>query len=118
MNYRVFIDMKNENALYTVSMLSAMLEDGTGNYLDLLTPFVLYSLPKTIDSPISIDAVTEAMREFGFKDFPYKTSEKILNRLCKASGDDRVYVRQLIKRENTGFLQFIMLLTLRHAEPK
>lgn len=93
MNYRVFIDMKNENALYTVSMLSAMLEDGTGNYLDLLTPFVLYSLPKTIDSPISIDAVTEAMREFGFKDFPYKTSEKILNRLCKASGDDPVYVR-------------------------
>ena len=85
--------MKNENALYTVSMLSAMLEDGTGNYLDLLTPFVLYSLPKTIDSPISIDAVTEAMREFGFKDFPYKTSEKILNRLCKASGDDPVYVR-------------------------
>lgn len=93
MNYRVFIDMKNENALYTVSMLSAMLEDGTGNYLDLLTPFVLYSLPKTIDSPISIDAVTEAMREFGFKDFPYKTSEKILNRLCKVSGDDPVYVR-------------------------
>lgn len=85
--------MKNENALYTVSMLSAMLENGTGNYLDLLTPFVLYSLPNTVDAQISIDAVTENMREFGFKDFPHKTTEKILNRLCKENDDGQVYVR-------------------------
>lgn len=93
MYYEVYIDMKNENALYTVSMLSAMLENGTGNYLDLLTPFVLYSLPNTVDAQISIDAVTENMREFGFKDFPHKTTEKILNRLCKENDDGQVYVR-------------------------
>ena len=93
MDYGVYIDMKNENALYTVSMLSAMLENGTGNYLDLLTPFVLYSLPNAVDSQISIDAVTESMREFGFKDFPHKTTEKILDRLCKATADGQTYVR-------------------------
>lgn len=93
LDYGVYIDMKNENALYTVSMLSAMLENGTGNYLDLLTPFVLYSLPNVVDSQISIDSVTDAMREFGFKDFPHKTTEKILDRLCKTTDDTPVYVR-------------------------
>ena len=93
MNYGVYIDMKNENALYTVSMLSAMLESGTGNYLDLLTPFVLYSLPNTVDAQISIDTVTEEMRQFGFKDFPHKTTEKILDRLCKAREDGHIYVK-------------------------
>lgn len=93
LEYGVYIDMKNENALYTVSMLSAMLENGTGNYLDLLTPFVLYSLPNVAGSNISVDAVTEAMRDFGFKDFPHKTTEKILDRLCKSADDTPVYVR-------------------------
>lgn len=93
MDYGVYINMKNENALYTVSMLSAMLECGTGNYLDLLAPFVLNSLPNAIDSAISIDAVTEAMREFGFKDFPHKTTEKILDRLCKTTENTVAYVR-------------------------
>jgi len=99
----VFIDMKNENALYTVSMLSAMLESGTGNYLDLLTPFVLYSLPNTTDSQISVDEVTEAMREFGFKDFPHKTTEKILERLCKACGDGKIYVRSASVRKKRKY---------------
>lgn len=93
MGYEVYIDMKNENALYTVSMLSAMLENGTGNYLDLLTPFVLYSLPNTADSKISVDEVTDKMREFGFKDFPHKTTERILDRLCKANENRITYVR-------------------------
>lgn len=93
MDYGVYIDMKNENALYTVSMLSALLENGTGNYLDLLTPFVLSSLPNVVDSQISIDEVTEAMREFGFKDFPHKTTEKILERLCKEADNTPKYVR-------------------------
>ena len=93
MGYEVYVDMKNENALYTVSMLSAMLENGTGNYLDLLTPFVLYSLPNTADSKISVDEVTDKMREFGFKDFPHKTTERILERLCKANENGITYVR-------------------------
>lgn len=93
MVHEVYVDMRNENALYTVSMLSAMLENGTGNYLDLLTPFVLYSLPNTTDAKISVDAVTDKMREFGFKDFPHKTTERILDRLCKANENGITYVR-------------------------
>lgn len=87
----VIIDMKNENALYTVSMLSAMLENSSGDYLDLLKPFVLHSLPP-VGSTIDIDAVTIRMQEFGFKDFPHKVTEKILGRLCKASEDGNTYV--------------------------
>lgn len=75
--------MKNENALYTISMLSALLERGNDNYLNLLTPFILHSLPQEIGATISIDAVTEEMRNFGFKDFPHRTTEKILNQLCR-----------------------------------
>lgn len=103
MSKEVYIDMKNENALYTVSMLSAMLEGGTGNYLDLLTPFVLYSLPNIEGSQISVDAVTEAMHEFGFKDFPHKTTEKILDRLCKACGDGKIYVRFTSERKKRKY---------------
>lgn len=93
MGYEVYVDMKNENALYTVSMLSAMLENGTGNYLDLLAPFVLYSLPNMVDAKISVDKTTDKMREFGFKDFPHKTTERILDRLCKANENGITYVR-------------------------
>lgn len=93
MNDGVYIDMKNENALYTVSMLSAILESGTGNYLDLLTPFVLCCLPTAVDAPISVDLVTEKMYNFGFKDFPHKITERILDRLCKSDTDGNVYVK-------------------------
>ena len=89
----MYIDMKNENTLYTVSMLSAMLENGTGNNLDLLASFVLYSLPNTANSKISVDAITDVLREFGFKDFPHKTTERILDRLCQANENGIIYVR-------------------------
>ena len=92
MKFEVLIDMRNENALYTVSMLSALLENGSGNYLDLLTPFVLYSLPNTMNAQISVDEITESMRVFGFVDFPHKTTERILDRLCKVSDEGIAYV--------------------------
>lgn len=92
MSNEVIIDMKNENALYTVSMLSALLESGSGNYLDLLTPFVLYSLPSIANAEISIEQITESMREFGFQDFPRKTTEKILDHLCKGTDQGVVHV--------------------------
>ena len=75
-------------------MLSAMLETQDGSYYSLLIPFVLYSLPETKDAEISVDKVTEAMRKFGFVDFPHKLTETILTKLCTKEVDNQIYVRQ------------------------
>ena len=81
MRYEVYINMKNDNALCTISMLSAMLETQDGSYYSLLIPFVLYSLPESKDAEISVDKVTDSMREFGFVDFPHKLTETILTKM-------------------------------------
>lgn len=97
MKCEVYIDMKNENALCTISMLSALLENGNGDYYSLLIPFLLYSLPENKDAEISVDKTVLAMREFGFADFPYRLTEKLLYRLSKHSEDGKIYVRSKIK---------------------
>lgn len=94
MRYEVNIDMKNDNALCTISMLSAMLENQDGSYYSLLIPFVLYSIPEVKGANISIDKVTASMREFGFVDFPHKLAETILLKLCSKEIDGHIYVRQ------------------------
>ena len=94
MKLEVRIDMKNENALCTISMLSAMLEAQDGNYYGLITPFVLYSLPMKEGEEISVEKVTLELQKFGFVDFPLKLTEKILEQLCKKEIDKKIYIRQ------------------------
>lgn len=80
----VIIDMKNENALYTVSMLAAFAEKWNKNYLDLLKPFFLHCLPSQIGETIDIESISIKMTdEFGFEKFPRKVAEKILDHLCQ-----------------------------------
>lgn len=97
MKYEVYIDMKNENALCTISMLSALLENQEGDYYNLLIPFLLHSLPEHKDAEISVENTTMAMREFGFVDFPYKLTERMLNRLSRRGVKGEAYVRFKIK---------------------
>lgn len=61
MKYEVYIDMKNENALCTISMLSALLENQEGDYYNLLIPFLLHSLPEHKDAEISVEKTTMAI---------------------------------------------------------
>lgn len=98
MKYEVWINMKNDNALCTISMLSAMLETQDGSYYSLLIPFVLYSLPESKDTEISVDKITDSMREFGFVDFPHKLTETILTKLCTKEVDKQIFVRQQMRR--------------------
>lgn len=97
MKYEVYINMKNENALCTISMLSALLENQEGDYYNLLIPFLLHSLPEKKDAEISVEKITMAMREFGFIDFPYKLAERMLNRLSRQGAKGQGYVRSKIK---------------------
>ena len=98
MRHEVYLDMRNDNTLCTISMLSAMLESQNGDYYNLLTPFVLYSFPHSIDAEIVVGNVVQAMKDFGFADFPHKLCEKLLERLCRQAGDGNVYVRSEKKR--------------------
>ena len=94
MRFEVKIDIKNENALCTISMLSALLETQGGNYYGLLTPFILCSLPTAENTEISPEKVTESLHSFGFADFPNKLTETILTKLCSKPIDGQIYVRQ------------------------
>ena len=98
MRHEVYLEMRNDNTLCTISMLSAMLESQNGDYYNLLTPFVLYSFPHSIDAEIVVGNVVQAMKDFGFADFPHKLCEKLLERLCRQAGDGNVYVRSEKKR--------------------
>ena len=80
----VIIDMKNENALYTVSMLAAFAEKWNKNYMDLLKPFLLHCLPSQIGEGIDIEIISKKMTtKFGFEKFPRKVAEKILDQLSQ-----------------------------------
>ena len=98
MKYEVYIDMKNDNALCTISMLSALLETQGGNYYNLLAPFILYSLPDEVGARISVSEITESMKAFGFIDFPQKLTERLLSKLCREHGDGKTYVQARMER--------------------
>lgn len=92
MQFEVYIDMNNENALYTVSMLSAMLETQDGDYYNLIIPFVLHCIPKERGIEVNVDDVASRMKEFGFVDFPIKLTESLLDKLCKPWKDGKTYI--------------------------
>lgn len=93
MNCEVIIDMRNDNTLCTISMLSAILENQDGDYYSLLTPFILCSLPKTLGAEIIVNDVALAMNNYGFVDFPYRLCETLLERLCRKTDDGHIYVQ-------------------------
>lgn len=79
----VRLDMKNNNALISVAMLSAFL-DNQKDYLDMISPFVLNELKGHIGDKIDEKAIQEKMRaEYGFEDIPIHVIDKILNRASK-----------------------------------
>jgi len=104
MNCEVIIDMRNDNTLCTISMLSAMLENQDGDYYSLLMPFVLCSLPKTLGTEIIVNDVTQAMNNYGFVDFPYRLCETLLERLCRKTDDGHIYVKY--KKVDAGKKRF------------
>ena len=85
--------MKNTNALYTVSMLAALIEGGQTNYYDLLAPFIIYCLPREHGAVVDVKDVTEKMQqEFGFETFIGKMTEKMLERMCSYEDAGKRYV--------------------------
>ena len=73
------------NIVLTTSavMMETMWEEKRKDLLDLITPFVLYSIAQktSIGGEIKIDYITQSMCVFyGYKDVPESVIRKILNR--------------------------------------
>lgn len=94
----VRLNMGNPNALCTVGMLSALLEKDKRDYIDLISPFVLATLPDTVGEEINATEIQTALKQnFGFEDMPLDFIKGILQRYTKHRLGQDPYV-QRVKR--------------------
>ena len=83
----VMLDMRNPNTLCTVGVLSALLEDGSRDYTDLISPFILAAVPGNVGDIVDLAAVQQTVRnEFGFEKMPLNFIRGVLNRYAKQDG--------------------------------
>lgn len=81
------IDMRNQNALCTVGMLSALLENGSQDYTDLISPFILASTPENVGEKVELSEVQETVRKnYGFEDMPLDFIKGVLQRYANKDG--------------------------------
>lgn len=82
----VWINMKNNNALISVAMLTTFLNNKK-DYLDMISPFVYSTLSLSVGEKVNVQIIQDKMgKEYGFEDIPIKVINKILSRACK--GED------------------------------
>lgn len=98
----VYINMTNKDALLTVAMLSAFLSKAKKDYLDLISPFVLSSLPKSENKKIDILKLQNDLKDkYGIEDLPTHVIRTILRRYSKGTQnlvrkiDDEFYVKKI-----------------------
>lgn len=95
MSIGVILDMKNPNALCTVGMLSALWERDRRDYIDLVSPFILASLPTTVGQEIDGEQVQATVKsEYGFDDMPLGFIKGILQRNTKSKTSAHPYIRK------------------------
>lgn len=90
----LIIDMTNKDALITKAMLASYISEKGIDYLEMIAPFILRTLPK-IGEQINIEAVTQQINENYGLDIKQKIVIKILNRFCKNDHDN------IIRRESS-----------------
>ena len=91
-------DYMNNNILISTAMLSAFWEKKQKDNLDLLIPFLKYSIAKTtnVNSAVNIAAVTNYMqKEFGYDSMPYNVIAAMLKRLSKLD---------VLRRKNKSYI--------------
>ena len=89
-------NLMNQNVLVSTAMISALWERHNKDTLDLMLPFLKYSIAKTtkvgtrLNIPVVIDVFKE---EFGYDSIPYNVVITMLNRLSPAilAKKDREY---------------------------
>lgn len=86
----------NQNVLVSTAMISALWERNNKDTLDLMLPFLKYSIAKTtkVGARLNISAVISVFKEeFGYDSIPYNVVITMLNRLSPTilSKKDREY---------------------------
>lgn len=84
-------------------MLAAMVEGKPRGYLDLIKPFVLYCLPRTVGEQFTSESISKKMQELGFEDFPQKFTEKLLIRIASQKGEYAQLISCIRENGNTKF---------------
>lgn len=79
--------MSNKNALITKAMLASYISGKHMDYLNMIEPFVIEELPKSLNSKIDISEITHSIREKYGLIIKQKIVEKILIRLSKTKND-------------------------------
>lgn len=101
---RVGIDIMNGSAITSLAMIYALWQSNKQDLLDLIKPFVLYSVGSTttVGHSIDIDVVCRYLEnEFGYKSFQPAVVEKVLNRECSSK---RIISEHKIIRKNGMFV--------------
>lgn len=92
--------MSNRNALISVAMLSALLENKRKDYLDIISPLILYHLPPRINAEVVEETIINSVKTYdGFEKFPRQVLKKLLDRFSKTSQG------YLEKRDNKYFVK-------------
>lgn len=101
MYYRTVVNMNNKNALITKAMLASYINEKQIDYLGMLEPFIIKSLPEEVNSPIEVETVAKKINDNFGLDIKQKIVEKILIRLCKEKNG------KIVRKESrkTGFLR-------------
>lgn len=101
MYYRTVVNMNNKNALITKAMLASYINEKQIDYLGMLEPFIVKSLPEEINSVINIELIAKKINDDFGLDIKQKIVEKILLRLCKEKRG------KLVRKEShkTGYLR-------------
>ena len=86
----------NQNVLVSTAMINALWDKHHKDTLDLMLPFLKYSIAKTtkVGVQLNIDKVIEVFKEeFGYDSIPYNVIITMLNRLSPSvlSKKDREY---------------------------
>lgn len=93
----VFLDFMNRNTIVSLAMLYALWQSKQQDLLDLIRPFVLFSVGNTtnVGQPIDVLQVREYLeKEFGYKSFQTAVIHKVLNRECANPSSESRIVRK------------------------
>ncbi len=111
---RVVSNLKNNSALISTAMLSAIFEENKQDNIALLIPFVIKIIYD--DNDVSENDIVDIMRStYSFHDFPHAICRLIINRLKK---------QQIIKQENGKYVfisdvsKMVKDFTERHEKSK
>ncbi len=95
--------MTRNNALITNSMLALYVSKQNKTYLQMIEPFILYSIPNSINKKIDIEKVRQKVsKEFGLN-INYKVVERVLLNLSKVKKNRKI----TSKKDNNKFYFYV-----------